>query len=298
MTYVYLNSRLVPAAAAMVSVFDRGLAYGDSLIEILKILRGQPVFFADHYRRLKNSMEKTGIGSPIDAEGLRDQALALAEANRVDDGRLRIQLTRGLPASPGGIDPHEGIEPTLLLTAEPFAGFPGEIYEKGIACATIAANRGSLARLKNGSLLATVTARREAAAAGAGEAIFTSGHGRLLEGSLSNIFFSLNGGHHQGGDSLNGGEITLLTPGEDQQILPGIVRGKVIGIAEEMGIEVHYEAPKLGELRAGEDAAFLTSSILGVCLVREIDGKEMALEMGLTGFLNCRLVELELASIA
>ncbi|MHB8859318.1 MAG: aminotransferase class IV, partial [Thermoleophilia bacterium] len=267
-----------------------------------KILKGQPVFFADHYRRLKHSMETTGIGSPIDAEGLRDQALALAEANRIDDGRLRIQLTRGLPASPGGIDPHEGIEPTLLLTAEAFAGFPDELYEKGIACATVAANRGSLARLKNGSLLATVTARREAAAAGAKEAIFTSGHGRLLEGSLSNIFFSPDGGHHQGGhhqggDSLNGGEITLLTPGEDQPILPGITREKVIGIAAEMGIEVRYEAPKPGELRAGEDAAFLTSSILGVCPVSGIDSKKLAPAAGLAAKLRGRLAELESADI-
>ncbi|MHB1361816.1 MAG: aminotransferase class IV [Thermoleophilia bacterium] len=297
MTYVYLNSRLVPAAAALVPVFDRGFAYGDSLIETLKIMRGRPVFFAEHFRRLENSMEMAGISSPIDAEGLRNQALSLAEANDVVQGRLRIQLSRGLPASPGGIDPGEGILPALLLTAEPFAGFPGEIYEKGIACATVAANRGSLARLKNGSLLATVTARREAAAAGAGEAIFTSGHGRLLEGSLSNIFFSLNAGHHQGGDSLNGGEITLLTAGDDQQILPGITREKVIGIAADMGVEVRYEAPKLGELRAGEDAAFLTSSILGVCPVREIDGKEMALAADLNARLSARLAELEAADI-
>ena len=42
--YVYLNGHLVPDKAATVSVFDRGFAYGDSLIETLKILHGQPVF--------------------------------------------------------------------------------------------------------------------------------------------------------------------------------------------------------------------------------------------------------------
>lgn len=267
----------------MVSVFDRGFAYGDSLIETLKILRGLPVFFEEHFRRLESSMGLAGFDTTLDKEGLRNQALSLATANGVSRGRLRIQLTRGLPGSPGGLDPQPDTPPTLLLTAEPFAGYPQEIYGKGISCTAVAANRGSLARLKNASLLSTVIARREALAAGSQEAIFSSGHGRLLEGSLSNIFFLC-------GDRL-------LTAGGDQPVLPGITREKVIGIAGEMGIVISYEAPKPGELRSGRDAAFLTGSLLGICPVREIDGKELAMETGLTERLNQRLAELELADI-
>jgi branched-chain amino acid aminotransferase len=281
--YVYLNSRLVPAAAAAVSVFDRGFAYGDSLIETLKIRRGLPVFFNEHFGRLRRSLERAGFENRTNTEGLRNQAVSLATANEIQKGRLRIQLTRGTPPAPAGIDPGEGLEPTLLLTAEPFSGYPEEIYREGIVCATVAGNRGRQARIKSGSLLGTIIARREAAAAGAQESIFTSDHGRLLEGALTNIFF------------FRGGR--LLTAGEEEPLLAGITREKVIGIAGRMGIEVGYEAPKIAELRPGEDAAFLTGSLLGVCPVRRIDGVNFRLERELGARLTERLGELEIADI-
>jgi branched-subunit amino acid aminotransferase/4-amino-4-deoxychorismate lyase len=34
--YVFLNNRIVPAARATVSVFDRGLLYGDGLFETMR----------------------------------------------------------------------------------------------------------------------------------------------------------------------------------------------------------------------------------------------------------------------
>jgi len=267
----------------MVSVFDRGFAYGDSLVETMKIKRGQPVFFSDHYRRLRHSMDRAGFESPLEAEGLLNQAVALAAANKVADGRLRLLLTRGTPPAPAGIDPGENLKPTLLLSAEPFAGFPEEFYRKGIVCVTVAGNRGSQAHIKSGSLLGSIIARVDAVAEGAREAIFTNGHGRLLEGSLSNIFFFCSG--------------RLLTAGEGLPLLAGITREKVISIAAQLGFEVNYEAPKLAELRKGEDAAFLTSSVLGICPVKSIDGVELRTEQNLCGNLNERLAELESASI-
>jgi len=281
--YVYLNSRLLAAAAAMVPVFDRGFAYGDSLIETLKIRRGFPVFFEEHLARLREAMDLTGFENRLDGDGLFNQAVSLAEANAVTEGRLRIQLSRGTPRAPAGLDPAAGLAPTLLLTAEAFAGYPPEIYEQGVVCASVAANRGSLAAIKSGSLLATVLARRQAAASGAWEAVFTSGHGRLLEGSFTNLFF------------LTGGK--LVTAGGEQPVLQGIAREKVIGLAAQIGLEVAYEAPLPGELHADEDSAFLTSSLLGICPVRRIDALGLKLERELTDQLAARLDQLELDDI-
>ncbi len=283
MAYVYLNSRLIPDAAATVSVFDRGFAYGDSLIETLKIMNGRPVFFNEHFARLRRSLLEAGFETFPDAGGLRNQALSLAELNGVSQGRLRIQLSRGTPAEPSRFDPAEGLTPTLLMTADPFAGYPEELYREGIGCMAVAANRGLYARHKSASLFPSIMARLEAAAEGAEEAVFTSGHGRLLEGSLSNIFFFCSG--------------RLLTAGDEQPVLAGITRGKLIGIAEELGIEIRYEAPKPGELSAGEDAAYLTSSILGICPVKSINTRKLRLDHELQGRLADGLRELELADI-
>jgi len=279
-----MNSRLIPAAAAMVSVYDRGFAYGDTLIETMKILRGQPVFLHEHFQRLRRAMGQAGFEATLDSDGLRNQAVSLAAANEVREGRLRIQLSRGIPpGTAAGVDPGIDLTPTLLLTAEPFSGYQDELYREGVFCETVAANRGRYAGVKSGSLLTTIIARREAIAAGAWETIFTSGHGRLLEGSFTNIFFLC-------------GE-RLLTAGEDRPILPGVAREKVIGIAGEMGVEVRFEAPKITELRSGEDSALLTSSLLGVCPIREIDGLKLRMGRELCAQIAERLRELELADI-
>lgn len=281
--YVYLNSRLVPAGAAMVSVFDRAFAFGDALIETLKLVDGRPVFFDDHYQRLRQGMRDAGFIATLEPVGLRNQALALAQANGIDDGRLRIQLSRGTPGSPGGIDPGRDLPPTLLLTAEAFAGHPQEIYSRGVKCLTVDANRGSYAQIKSTSLIATVMARRRAHDAGAYEAIFTTGHGSLLEGSISNIFF------HDGG--------RLLTAPDSLPLLAGVTRQKVLDIAAESGIEVEFEPYRLTDLDAASTSAFLTGSVLGICPVSEIDGIDLALDTGLTDSLSGHLRALELESI-
>ena len=279
--YVYLNSRMLPAEAALVSVFDRGFAYGDALFETLKLVRGRPVFFREHYRRLTRGMSEAMIEAGIDYDGLLGQALTLADANGVDGGRLRIQVTRGTPPAPAGPDPLPGTEAALLLTAEPFAGYPAEVYAEGISCRTVPYNRGGYAALKTTNLMGTIIARREARAAGAQEAILTSGHGNLLEGSYSNIFFI------QGNN--------LITPPEGG-ILAGVTREKVLGMAEAAGFQVRLRAPKLKELSRHTTAPFLTSSLLGVCAVREIDGDGFSRD-GRVDALAARLAALEEVSI-
>lgn len=279
--YVYLNSRMLPAQAAMVPVFDRGFAYGDALFETLKLTRGRPVFFREHYRRLTRGMRAAGIEAAIDRDGLLGQALTLAEANGVGSGRLRIQVTRGAPPAPGGPDPLPGAEPALLLTAEPFAGYPEAIYADGIVCCTVAYNRGGYAALKSTNLMGAILARQEAHAAGAQEAILTSGHGALLEGSFSNIFFIR--------------QERLITPPE-HNILAGVTRDKVLGMAAAESLEVELRAPRLAELSRHTTAPFLTSSVLGVCAIREIDSDGFSHDSRI-GRLAARLAALEEASI-
>jgi len=283
MAYVIINGNLVPESAATVSVFDRGFAYGDSLIETLKIMNGRPVFFAEHFLRLTRAIGQATFEAFIDRETLMNQVLSLAEANDVSEGRLRIQLSRGTPTVAAGVDPVPELTPTLLLTAEATSGYPKELYKGGAKCVTVGANRGRYASLKSGSLLPTILARREAAMAGAWEALFTSGHGRILEGSFTNIFFLTSR--------------RLLTAGEDEPILAGVARGKVIGIVEDLGIEIELRAPKLYELARDEDAAFLTNSLLGICPVKAIDGMSLRQDEDIVPRLAASLAGLEQADI-
>ncbi|MBK5226767.1 MAG: hypothetical protein JJD96_09490 [Thermoleophilia bacterium] len=71
----------------------------------------------------------------------------------------------------------------------------------------------------------------------------------------------------------------------------------MIDIASEMGIEVKFGTPKIGDLRSDEDAAFLTSSLLGVCPVREIDALKLRMDRDLVQRIAARFYEQELDDI-
>src|SRR3989304_4856126 len=50
---VFINGKIAPEDRACVSVFDRGLAYGDGLYETMKAMDGKPLFLKEHMKRLK-----------------------------------------------------------------------------------------------------------------------------------------------------------------------------------------------------------------------------------------------------
>ena len=283
MSYVCLNNEIIHASEAKVSVFDRGFAFGDALFETVKVINGKPVFLREHYRRLETGIREAGFGAVPGLAEISRQAIVLADKNEVELGRLRILVSRGAVAEPTGPDPVEGLEPTVLITVDVFAGVPAELYENGVPVITVAGNRGRYASLKSAGLMNTFQARQEAHAAGAWEAIFTTGHGGLLEGAYTNIFFLA-------------GNLLVTAPASDL-ILPGITRQKIIGMAPEMGLIVEEHTPRLEALGFGETSAFLTSSLLGVCPVSEINGTSLRLDLEVCGRLAGKLGALELKDI-
>jgi len=282
MSHVYLNNRLLPAAQASVSVFDRGFAYGDSLFETLKMIAGRPVFFQEHMDRLAGGMKTAGFKDKLDHEALRQQALELAARNGVELGRLRILVTRGTPAEPQGPDPGKGLTATVLVSVETFAGMAEDQYAKGVPVRTLHTNRGRYAHVKSASLLDSILARREVHHAGAWEGVLTSGHGRLLEGAYSNIFFLA-------------GKLLLTAPDTDR-ILPGVIRQKVIAMAPDLGLEVQFLALTLEEISLAEAAVFLTSSLMGICRVSELNDRKLPPDPGVIALLRQQLNVLEIES--
>lgn len=85
--------------------------------------------------------------------------------------------------------------------------------------------------------------------------------GTVLEASRANVF------------AVSGG--VLRTPLADGRILPGTVRGEVIELAREAGIEVREERLQSADLLAA-DEVMVTSSIRAIEPVRELDGVELA----------------------
>ena len=73
------NGELLTEQQAKLSVFNRGLAYGDALFETIKTLNGKILFWEDHYFRLMASMRILRIEIPMTftPEFLESQILEL-----------------------------------------------------------------------------------------------------------------------------------------------------------------------------------------------------------------------------
>jgi para-aminobenzoate synthetase/4-amino-4-deoxychorismate lyase len=85
--------------------------------------------------------------------------------------------------------------------------------------------------------------------------------GSVLEASRANLFAVREG--------------VLRTPVADGRLLPGTVRGEILELARDAGIEAREERLGLDELHGAEEV-MVTSSIRGIELIRELDGVELA----------------------
>ena len=255
---VHLNGRLVAVRRASVSVFDRGLLYGDGLFETVRAYRGALFALDQHLLRLRSSARFLGIAVPRYA--WRTDINALLKRNRLltTDARVRITVTRGAAAR--GVVPPRGIRPTTIITAEAVDPAVARAQQRGVRVALVPfARDGFLAEHKVLNYLPGVLGKRIAARHHAFEGLFIYPTGHVMEGTTSNLFVW----HGK----------RLLTP-PAAGILPGLTRRLIIGAAAADGIRVH-ERPLSGKDLFDADEALLTSSVMEVVPIIEVDGRSI-----------------------
>jgi branched-subunit amino acid aminotransferase/4-amino-4-deoxychorismate lyase len=115
-----------------------------------------------------------------------------------------------------------------------------------------------LHRHKTLNYLENITARREARANDAYEALILNTDDFIAECSMSNIFFVLDG--------------TVLTPSVESNILPGITREAVLNLCASNEIRCDERLMNFADVLFAQEV-FITNSLIGVMPVREIDGK-------------------------
>jgi len=249
-SFVWLSSAggLVETEAARVPVTDRGFLLGDGLFETARIHGGRVPLVERHLRRLEGSARRLEIPIPWDLRAAIDELLAVRP---LEVGVLRITVTRGL--GPRGYDPPSALRPTVLVQAEPLLA-PVEPADAMVASYR-RDPRSPLAGMKVTSALPLVMARREARAAGCGEAVLVGVDGNLSEGDATNLFWVRDG--------------VLYTPSLETGCLPGIGRALVLEHARACGIPAREVAwpPKALE-EASE--VFLTSAVRLVVPLRSL----------------------------
>jgi branched-chain amino acid aminotransferase len=259
---IFLNGRLLPASGARVSVFDRGFLFGDGIYETFRSYAGRPFRMRDHIARLARSARRVSMQLPFPAGYLERAVARVLSANRLEDARIRIVVTRGkgIPL----LTPPPGERPTVLVYALPLPEKPDAlsppvrtVFSRFGACAKRAPDPSA----KTLCLLASVVARLDAHAAGAQDAIMLDCRGYITEAVSSNVFF------------VRGEEV--CTPCGSCGILPGVTRAIVMRAASRLGLKVHEGRFKPAAL-LGSDEVFLTSSIAEIRPVSRVGSKRFA----------------------
>ena len=255
---VYVNGAIHDRDSAVISVFDRGFLYGDSVYEVLRTSGARPVDLDRHLERLGRSAAAIALVLP-EPDEIRGAIAATLEAAGNPEAYVRIIVTRG-----GGaitLDIAAAERPSLLVITSPLALPAADLYRDGAHLAIVAVERTSRRAVdpavKSGNYLNNIMALAEARRAGAYEALMCGPDGRIAEGSTSNVF------------AVRAGR--LATPALATGLLPGITRQRVIELAAGAGIATDEGDLYPDDVR-GADEVFITSSIRGVMPVTTLDG--------------------------
>ena len=255
----YVNGRYLPQRAAAVHVEDRGYQFSDGVYEVCEVRGGCMIDQRRHLARLKRSLQELRIEMPMSEAALAIVMHECIRRNRVLDGIIYLQITRGVAPRDHGFPP-PGTRPSVVVTAHGIDVAGNErIAADGVAVITVPDNRWQRVDIKSISLLPNVLAKQAAREKGAKEAWFVDGGGHITEGSSSNAWIVTRSGK-------------VVTRPADNGILRGITRTVLIGVIRAQGLEFE-ERPFTVEEAYGAREAFLTSASQIVMPVVRIDDR-------------------------
>lgn len=256
---VYVDGRYRPYAHAAIHVEDRGFQLADFVYEVCAVQSGRILDETRHLARLERSLSKLKMAMPATAAALRRIIREVVRRNRVNDGIVYLQVSRGV-ARRDFVFPAADTPLTVVCLARSHdPARLAQLAEKGVAVITAADERWANVDIKTTQLLAPALAKEAAREKGAREAWLVDRTGQITEGASSNAWIVTAKGQ-------------LVTRALDGQILPGVTRSVVVELAGRLGLRLEERSFSVAEAH-GAAEAFLTSASNFVMPVTRIDGK-------------------------
>jgi D-alanine transaminase len=255
----YVNGRYLPRAEAMVSVEDRGFQFADGVYEVCEVRGGRLIDERRHMARLKRSLSELRMQEPMTPAALAVVMRETIRRNRVQDGIVYVQITRGVARRDFPFPPADTQPSVVVMARSNDLARLEQIATEGIAVVTVPDIRWQRVDIKSVALLPNVLAKQAARDQGAREAWLVDGRGCVTEGGSSNAWIVNRDG-------------TLITHPLGRDILPGITRSVVIDAIKAQGLKFEERAFTVEEAYAAREA-FVTSASQLVLPVVRIDGR-------------------------
>ena len=254
-----MNGRYRPHRDADVHIEDRGFQFADGVYEVCEIRNARIVDERRHMERLQRSLGELRIRPPMSLKALSVVLHETVRRNRVVDGLVYLQITRGVARRDFGFPP-AGTSPSVIVTARHLDRMRGErAAAEGITVVTMPETRWARVDIKSVALLPNVLAKQAAREQGTQEAWFVDSRGFVTEGASSNAWIVTR-------------DRKVVTRPTGREILRGITRTVLLDVLAAQGLVLEERPFTVAEvLAAGE--AFVTAASQIVTPVIRIDGK-------------------------
>jgi 4-amino-4-deoxychorismate lyase len=266
---VTLDGEIHPPGTPLLFADDLAAVRGDGVFETLLVRDGGACLVEAHLGRLSHSAKLMELPEPDVSDWRRaiDLAARRWSAGTVDEGAMRLVYSRGRES---------GSAPTAYVTVNAVADRVAGVRRDGLAAVTlphgmpatgIDAMPWLMVGAKTLSYAVNMAALRHADQQGAGDVIFISSDGYVLEGPRSTVVLATR----EGGAGGATGSLCLLTPPPWYPILRGTTQQALFEVARAKGYDCDYRALRVADLLAAQ-GIWLVSSVTLAARVHTLDG--------------------------
>lgn len=257
----YVNGRYVRLAEAAVSIQDRAFQFGDGVYEVCQVRGGALIDETRHLARLEASLSALRIAAPVAPAALRRILREVVARNRVADGLVYIQISRGVARRDHGF-PAGAVAPALVVSAKSIDPRLGEANaSRGVSVISLPDERWAQPHIKTLQLLPNVLAKQAAREAGAYEAWLVDSGGFVTEGASTNAWIVAEDG-------------ALVTRQTDRAILRGVTRSTLLDAAARERFSVQERPFSLEEAYRAREAFFSSATTIAMPVIA-IDGRRI-----------------------
>lgn len=275
----YVNGEFVPKDEAKISIFDRGLLYGDAVFEGIRVYNGNVFLLDEHIDRLYDGAKTIRLEIPLSKEEMKKAIINTVKVNKLMECHLRPMVTRGIHVG-GGLAGIEGTKPTIIISItlgekkNPLTGKGLKELKAITTCVRRPPPQCIDQKVKSVNYINNLYAALEMKAAGADACIMLDIYGFVAEGWAYNIFVVKKN--------------KIYTPFA-LSVVDGITRRFVINVvAPKAGYETMEKNITLQELYTA-DEIFGTGTGLEIFPIVEVDGRKTG--KGVTGPVVMKIFE-------